>query len=46
MRITNEIKVLRNFILEFHPFYTKEMVKEMKYSELTAVVKEIAKEME
>ena len=40
--MANEINVLREFIVEFSPFYTTEMVAEMDYAELVKVAKEVA----
>lgn len=44
-KITNEIRILTEFIVEFNPFYTKEMVKDLSYDELISIVKEITEEM-
>lgn len=39
---TNELKVLKEFVLEFSPIYTAEMVRLMSYHDLVSVVKEVA----
>jgi hypothetical protein len=44
MKNTHEMKVLRDFITEFNPFYTKEMVMKLNYLEMISIVKEIVKE--
>jgi hypothetical protein len=43
--MTNEIKVLREFLLEFNPFYNKTVLEDMVYDELVEAVKETVKEM-
>lgn len=40
----NEMKVLRAFVKEFHPFYAGN-VSELTHNELREIVKEIAKEL-
>jgi hypothetical protein len=42
-RNNQELKVLRQFVAEFNPFYAP-MVNELGYTELTGIVKEIAEE--
>ena len=41
--MTNEMKVLREFVQEFHPYYAT-MVNDFTYDELISIVKEIAEE--
>ena len=43
MKLTNEILVLRAFVQEFSPFH-QNMVNDLNYAELTAIVKDIAEE--
>jgi hypothetical protein len=43
--MTNEIKVLREFLLEFNPSYDKTDLEDMNYTELVNAVKETVKEM-
>jgi hypothetical protein len=43
--MTNEIKVLREFLLEFNPYYDKTDLEDMNYTELVNAVKETVKEM-
>ena len=45
MKITNEIRILREFLVEFNPFFNNEMVEKMDYVELINAVKETVKEM-
>jgi len=46
MKVSNEIKVLRAFLVEFNPFYADERIlKEMTYGQLVDAVKETVKEM-
>jgi len=42
---TNEIKVIKSFIQEFNPFYSKENLDPFSYSELADIIKEITKEL-
>jgi len=44
MKVANEIRILREFIEEFSPIYAR-LAKDMNYSELIEVVKEIAKDL-
>ena len=37
----NEMRVLKEFVMEFSPFHNKDIVNDMSYSELFDVVKEI-----
>ena len=39
---TNELNVLRKFVVEFSPIYTTAMAGTMTYAELISAVKEIA----
>lgn len=41
---TNEIRVLKEFCKEFHPFYNDEVLNNMSYDDLILTVKEIAEE--
>lgn len=42
---SNEIRVLKEFIMEFHPFQADtNILDDLKYYELTAIVKEIVEE--
>ena len=44
--MTNEIKVMREFLREFNPFYDDEKVlDDMNYDELVEAIKETLKEM-
>jgi hypothetical protein len=43
--MTNEFRVLREFLLEFNPFYNEIILKGMTYEELVNAVKETVKEM-
>lgn len=43
--MTNEIKVMKEFIIEFCPFYTIEMLENFRYSELVSLVKQIVEDM-
>ena len=44
--MTNEIKVMREFLMEFNPFYDDEKVLDgMNYDELVEAMKETLKEM-
>lgn len=40
--MSNEIAILKEFVIEFSPFYTSKMVENMDYQELISVIKEIA----
>lgn len=42
-KIGNDIKIMKEFLEEFNPFYNKEELKDMTYWELVAVVKKTAK---
>ena len=44
MKCTNEIRVLREFVREFNPFYAG-VCEEMDYEELVSVVKLTVEEM-
>lgn len=41
--MSNEIKVMKEFIKEFHPFYDDYILSDLKYHELVDIVKEITK---
>ena len=44
--ITNEIKVMREFLMEFNPFYADEKIlDDMNYDELVEAMRETLKEM-
>ena len=44
--VTNEIKVMRDFLMEFNPFYADEKIlDDMNYDELVEAMKETLKEM-
>lgn len=45
LEVTNEMRILREFIVEFCPFFTKEMADKMNYSELIVEIKEIISEL-
>lgn len=45
MGVKNEIKVLRDFIMEFNPFFTLEMLKSSTYDELVMIAKETAQKL-
>lgn len=42
---TNEIRILREFLIEFNPIFTELMVLVMTYRNLVEAVKETVKEM-
>lgn len=42
---TNEIRILKEFCQEFHPFYNDDVLNNMTYNDLIQAVKEIAKEL-
>lgn len=45
-KMTNEIKVMRDFLMEFNPFYADEKIlNDMNYDELVEAMKETLKEM-
>ena len=43
--ITNEIKVMKNFIKEFNPYYDDEETNNFTYEEIVEIIKDIVKEM-
>ena len=46
MKEPNEIRVLKEFILEFNPLYQKNVLDDLKYHELVAIARITITEME
>ena len=40
--MTNEIKVMKEFIKEFHPFYTDEILDKISYRGLINIIEEMS----
>lgn len=41
----NSMKLLKDFILEFHPFYTKEYIENCNYEERLNIIQELLKDI-